>query len=255
MAYLRLKDNPLSSPPLEIVGKGLAAIKSYFEQIKKEGKDFLFEAKLIIIGESGAGKTTFFGKLKDNNAPMPEDKDTTKGITVEPWTFPLREEDIRACIEAEELSSELITAILQQGFRANRWDFGGQEIYHSAHQFFLTRRSLYVLLADTREQKTDFNYWLSTVEQLGGNSPLLLVLNEKYGHTWRIDETGLRENFPFFKQIFSFDLSAKNDYRSLESLRKAVCHQISTLPHLGNPLPPHARQASSLKVTSKCQWS
>ncbi|WP_347242416.1 hypothetical protein [Nostoc sp. FACHB-888] len=27
-------------------------------------------------------------------------------------------------------------------FRVNIWDFGGQEIYHATHQFFLTRRSL-----------------------------------------------------------------------------------------------------------------
>ena len=31
------------------------------------------------------------------------------------------------------------------------WDFGGQEIYHATHQFFLTRRSLYVLVDDTRK--------------------------------------------------------------------------------------------------------
>ena len=237
IARFDLKKNPLSSPPLEIVEKGQQAIASYLEQIKKVGKDYLFEAKLIIVGESGAGKTTFFGKLIDNNAPMPKDEDTTKGITVAPWVFQLRDDDIRACIKSEELSDTVISAIQQEGFRTNRWDFGGQEIYHSTHQFFLTRRSLYVLLADTREQKTDFNYWLSTVEQLGGDSPLLVVLNEKHGHVWRIDETGLRERFPFFKEKFNFDLSNTHDFIPLEKLRKAVRHYLSSLSHIGDPLP------------------
>jgi hypothetical protein len=26
-------------------------------------------------------------------------------------------------------------------FRVNIWDFGGQQIYHATHQFFLTKRS------------------------------------------------------------------------------------------------------------------
>jgi GTPase SAR1 family protein len=29
-------------------------------------------------------------------------------------------------------------------FRVNIWDFGGQEIYHQTHQFFLSKRSLYL---------------------------------------------------------------------------------------------------------------
>jgi Miro-like protein. len=57
----------------------------------------------------------------------------------------------------------------------NIWDFGGQEIYHATHQFFLTKRSLYILVADTRKEDTDFYYWLNVVELLSDNSPLLIV--------------------------------------------------------------------------------
>jgi internalin A len=32
----------------------------------------------------------------------------------------------------------------------NVWDFGGQEIMHATHQFFLTRRSLYLLVLSGR---------------------------------------------------------------------------------------------------------
>jgi hypothetical protein len=32
------------------------------------------------------------------------------------------------------------------------WDFGGQEIQHSTHQFFLTTRSLYLLVVDARKR-------------------------------------------------------------------------------------------------------
>jgi GTPase SAR1 family protein len=64
-------------------------------------------------------------------------------------------------------------------FRINIWDFGGQEIYHETHQFFLTERSLYVLVVDNRKEDTDFYYWLNVVELLSKKSPLLIIKNEK----------------------------------------------------------------------------
>ena len=75
-----------------------------------------------------------------------------------------------------------------QPFRVNIWDFGGQEIYHATHQFFLTKRSLYVLVADTRKEDTDFYYWLNAVELLSDNSPLLIVKNEKQDRHREINE-------------------------------------------------------------------
>ena len=62
--------------------------------------------------------------------------------------------------------------ILKREFHVNIWDFGGQEIYHATHQFFLTRRSVYVLVCDDRKEDTDFAYWLQVVEMLSDGSPL-----------------------------------------------------------------------------------
>ena len=54
---LYLRGNPLVTPPLEIAEKGIEAIREYFEQLKPDS-DYLYEAKLLIVGEGGAGKTT-----------------------------------------------------------------------------------------------------------------------------------------------------------------------------------------------------
>ena len=47
--------------------------------------------------------------------------------------------------------------------RLHIWDFGGQEIMHSTHQFFLTQRSLYLLVLNGRQghEDADADYWLS----------------------------------------------------------------------------------------------
>ena len=79
---------------------------------------------MLIVGEGGAGKTSLLRRLYQPDQPLPTEKETTKGISIHRHEFPLKN---------------------GRRFRLNVWDFGGQEIYHATHQFFLTRRSLYLL--------------------------------------------------------------------------------------------------------------
>jgi GTPase SAR1 family protein len=81
-------------------------------------------------------------------------------------------------------------------FHLNVWDFGGQDIYHCTHRFFLSKRSLYVLVADNRKDDTDFNYWLNIIEQFAGDSPLLIVLNEKNDVQRNLNRSALRGRYP-----------------------------------------------------------
>lgn len=52
--YISLYNNPLVEPPLDIVNQGKSAIRNYFEQLKDQDVDYLFEAKMLIVGEPGA---------------------------------------------------------------------------------------------------------------------------------------------------------------------------------------------------------
>ncbi len=209
-----LSGNPIKYPPQEIVNLGKRAINEYFEHSEK-GTSILKEAKLIVIGEAGAGKTTFAKRIQNPIAQMPKPEDTTLGIDVHNWSF---------------------TETGLESFNAKLWDFGGQDIYHGTHQFFFSNKSLYVLLADTREQKTDFNYWLNTVEQLTGeDSPLIILLNKKQNHTWKINKIGLKNRFgDIIRKIITIDLSQSSEIRKLQNTIK---EQIKDLPHIGYTLP------------------
>ena len=52
-------------PPPEIVAQGLEAIRRYWLQERDAGVDYLTEAKLLVVGESGAGKTSLAKKILD----------------------------------------------------------------------------------------------------------------------------------------------------------------------------------------------
>ena len=99
---------PLTNPPAEVVRQGNEAILNYFREKEVQGADHPYEAKMLIVGEGGAGKTSLLRRLYQTEKPLPEENETTKGIAIHRHEFPLA---------------------TGRRFRLNVWDFGGQEIY------------------------------------------------------------------------------------------------------------------------------
>jgi internalin A len=64
-------------------------------------------------------------------------------------------------------------------FKANIWDFGGQEIQNLIHKSFLSNNALYILVADNRSQNTNFEFWLKVFNMYKEGSRLLILFNNK----------------------------------------------------------------------------
>jgi internalin A len=209
---------PLTNPSVEIVNQGNAAIRNYFHEKDTQGTDHLYEAKMLIIGEGGAGKTSLLRRLYQTEKTLPDEQETTKGIDI--------------CRHEFKLTNG-------HNFRLNVWDFGGQEVYHATHQFFLTKRSLYVMLDDTRkDDKTvhdpRFKYWLEVADLLGEHSPVLIFQNEKGGRSKTIDESGIKAKFNNVKDVYRGNLEHAG---AADSLGKAIELHVQALPHIGEELP------------------
>ena len=102
------------------------------------------------------------------------------------------------------------------------------------HQFFLTKRSLYILVADTRQENTDFYYWLKVIELLSENSPTLIIKNEKQDRQCQVNERQLRGQFTNLEKVLATNLATN---RGLDEIKTTIQQYVSHLPHVGAPLP------------------
>lgn len=223
--FLDFDPDQIESPPPEVAAKGLDAIRNYWRQRADEGVDYLSEAKLIILGEPGAGKTSLAKKIENHNYNLHAGEKSTEGIDVIRYQFP-------AMIRPRDNGGENLP--VKRDFQVNIWDFGGQEIYHATHQFFLTKRSVYVLVCDDRKEDTDFSYWLQVVEMLSDGSPLLIVQNEKQDRTRDINLSGLRAQFTNLRSALATNLDTN---RGLDNVIHAIQKELESLPHVGVGLP------------------
>lgn len=176
------------------------------------GRRPLNEAKLILVGRGGVGKTSLVNRLLHNRFNKNERK--TEGIQITEWPLRLN--------HTEEV-------------RLNIWDFGGQEIMHATHQFFLTERSLYLLVLNGREggEDADAEYWLKLIESFGGGSPVIVVLNKIKEHPFDLNRRALQQKYP----IREFVKTDCEDGTGIAELRKIIEAETDRLEHLRDAFP------------------
>ncbi len=211
---INLFGNPLESPPIEIAAQGREAIRNYFELLK-DGVEKLYEAKLLIVGAGKVGKTWLLNRLVSNKIPEGKEDGTTEGIDIHNW---------------------IVNAAGVDNFRINFWDFGGQEIYHATHQYFLTRRSLYLFVWEARQDDDilSFAYWLNVISLLSNNSPVIVAMNKSDERSKEIDQKGIKENFP---NIIAFHKVSAKTGQGIDNLRKEIFEEVGKLELVGNDLP------------------
>ncbi len=200
--------------PYEILAdtKNPKAIISYWQKLKQGERKPLNEAKVILIGHGAVGKTSLVRQLIDRNFKPDETK--TEGIDIRAWQIKAREETVKLRV----------------------WDFGGQEIMHATHQFFLTERSLYLLVLNARkdEGNNDVEYWLKIIESFGKDAPVLIIANKSDEHPLKLNRRNLQEKYPNIQGFF--ETSCKTGL-GVDDLRKEIAQQIAAMDHVFDVLP------------------
>ncbi|TFI53037.1 GTP-binding protein [Mastigocladus laminosus UU774] len=213
LTTLYLSGNSITNIPLEILNSNDSKeILNYLRQISISETRPLHEAKLLLVGQGSVGKTSLIERLIRNN--YDKNQSQTDGLNVETWNVQVNSKDIRL----------------------NVWDFGGQEIYHATHQFFLTKRSLYLLVCNCRtsEEENRIEYWLKLIESFGGQSPVIIVGNKKDEQPLDINRKALRDKYPNIQAIIE---TSCQDNIGIDELHTAILQQIAKLKEVYDLLP------------------
>lgn len=212
---LEIAGNPLNIPPeiLSRISNPQEIIRFYTEQQSSPNVEPLGEAKMLIVGQGGVGKTSLVRRLLDNTYYPYQDK--TEGIDINKWIIPIDDYYVQL----------------------NIWDFGGQEIMHATHQFFLTHRSLYMLALDARQEETfsRIEYWLNLIQSYGGNSPIVVVVNKIDQQRLDLDRRGLKRKYPTIREFV--DVSCATG-EGIGKLRTVITEIVATLDHVHDTLRP-----------------
>jgi len=177
--------DPIVGIPSEIITVFNAhQILDYYARVKGKRQP-INEFKLILVGQGGVGKTTLVHRLTKNKY---KEFRRTPGINITKWPVQIENDQVHAHI----------------------WDFGGQEIMHGTHRFFMTERALYLVLISGREGTEDHaEYWLSLVRSFAGFAdvlpnrsypkavhPYLLALMRKFQLCHPLDDKGEKYLIP-----------------------------------------------------------
>ena len=127
----------------------------YLQFLREESK--FKTLKLMFLGQEGVGKTSLIRSLTgfDFGTLGPSgDTLSTEGIDICEWKV------ADVCFSV--------------------WDFGGQAVFYPTHQFFITNRSVYVLVFDLSSPLSEsrIDYWLKKIQIMTSDrdkTPTLLV--------------------------------------------------------------------------------
>jgi Leucine-rich repeat (LRR) protein len=227
---LSLDGNPLNPELAAANEQGLPAVMAYL-RAKSESQIILNEAKLILVGEGGVGKTSLLAALRGD--PWVEKRETTHGVEVV----------IKSLVVKDPETGKEITL--------NGWDFGGQNIYRHTHQLFFTAPAVYLAVWNPRRgpEQCCVAEWIKMIkhraydETRPGDHPRILVVATNGGPKERldhIDEQALRDEFGDLIAGF-YHVDSKPDangvcYR-LDELKLAIAREAAAIPSVGRSVP------------------
>jgi GTPase SAR1 family protein len=224
---LHLDGNPLNPALQSAYDSGKwQAVKAYLRSLEQNAEP-LYEAKLVLVGEGNVGKTTLLKALKGKAGEAPQEHEpTTHGVEI-------------------DIHGLRLPHPAQDGveIQLNAWDFGGQDVYRVTHQFFFSRRSLYLLVWEPRRgvQQGQVEDWLNMIRLRVGDDARVIIVSTHCKTGERI----ARIDQPVFKQQYGDMIVGFHEVDSLvpdpatgemvgiAELKKVIAEHASKLEQMG----------------------
>jgi len=160
--------------------KKTASVLGYLKSVHEEATTFN-RMKLMFVGVQGIGKTTLLTQLRREEGCKPP----TTGCH---WNQRMHSDMKNTDHKGKNISTvgvdigDLVIRRKDREVVFRTWDFGGQREYYATHQYFLTKRSLYLVvwrLTDGEKGVTEILQWLINI-QVSWISMILFIYVQLY---------------------------------------------------------------------------
>lgn len=212
LSYLELAENRLETYESQIAGADGEYVAQYVRDLALATTK-ISSAKLVLVGEGNAGKTSLAALLKGE--PFVKGRLTTHGI------------------DRSELN-------LSANRKLNVWDFGGQEVYRVTHPFFFSQGALYLVVWQPREglEQAGLKFWLDRVRyRLGPESAsvILVSTHADQGRSHELDLESVEHDYwPLVRDHAAVDSETGRGKRELLRL---IANLSDNLPPMGQQVP------------------
>ena len=212
---VELQGNPLREPLADLVKRGAVAVASYLRSLEDAIPQY--DAKLLLVGGGNVGKTSVSAALR--SAPFVKDRAATHGIEIKPLTVRHPSIDVDMTMRA--------------------WDFGGQEVYRISHQFFFSRRAIYLVVWKAREgqEYDEVEGWLRRIRlQVNNDARALVVATHCQECKSDLEYPQLEQAFP---ELLAGQYEVDNSSGfGIPELRKGIALEAAQLPQMGQLISP-----------------
>ena len=215
----------LRDQPEEIFFKNGNLISDY---LKSNDRFPVNECKVVFLGKGNAGKSLTLDRII-NDGYISDDfrGDSTPGISIRTRIFSINGEDIEV----------------------HFWDFGGQAIMNSMHRMFLTKRTLYVIFVNARndEQNQEAQEWIRTVKSFTEDAPVIIFITHKDVSPYAAVNTDIL-NYKSIKGVYLISSLYDNAEEFNKNVTDSICKVISEMPTVHELFPANwKRLMSNLK--------
>jgi len=191
------------------------------------------ELKIILLGESGVGKTSIIYRYYKNtfNSNLPS-------------TF----------------GSTFITKILEKDnitYKLNIWDTTGQEKYHSVTKLFIHGAHIVILVyaINNLDSFQKLDYWYKTIKENCDDNVILAIVGSKYDLFYNNDDDKAvfvpeeeGEKYAKEKKAFFKSVTAKEDQKGIYALFDELINEYITKDIAKNI---DCKETSSVKIRYK----
>lgn len=190
---LKFKGNPFQFVPNSVQKNDREFLK-YLTQLKESTIQWK-KLKLLIVGEENVGKSTLLRCLQSfpNLEGVASENISTNGVAIDELTLG----------DTVEFSA---------------WDFGGQEVFYPTHQFFLTGRSVYLVVFSLVQPESfkRVEYWLQQIELVSSMSKSYVLVVATHADDPQCTPAFVRQRIQDFAKF-------QKRFRSIRSCAAVSC--------------------------------